>query len=111
MHKLSVLRRRCIGQVEASFYDDLAADVLSATGSAIPAPLHVASHSLGAPGGSLTLLMTDLRGRFPRRVGSLGLGEARTALRWLATFHAHFWGKPAPPGVWPEGCYWHLDTR
>lgn len=29
---------------------------------------------------------------------------------WLAHFHATFMGQ-APQGLWPMGCYWHLQTR
>lgn len=31
-------------------------------------------------------------------------------LAWLAYFHARFLGE-SPVGLWPEGTYWHLDTR
>lgn len=31
-------------------------------------------------------------------------------LSWLAHFHATFMGRD-PDGLWPEGTYWHLDTR
>jgi hypothetical protein len=33
------------------------------------------------------------------------------ALSWLAAFHAFFWGRPRPDGLWQQGTFWHLDTR
>jgi Ser/Thr protein kinase RdoA (MazF antagonist) len=33
------------------------------------------------------------------------------ALGWLASFHAFHWEAPPPPGLWRDGCYWHLATR
>ena len=37
--------------------------------------------------------------------------QAKAAAEWLAGFHAHFWEKPTPEGVWDQGGYWYLDTR
>ncbi len=37
-------------------------------------------------------------------------GELLACLRWLASFHARFLGAE-PDGLWPQGTYWHLDTR
>ena len=81
-----------------------------------------------------TLVLQDLRPShpvFPR--GGLSPAQLGSALRWLAAFHAAFWGRgggggahpgggpapaPAPPPVTPppllaqrEGTYWHLATR
>eukprot|EP00951_Prasinocladus_malaysianus_P020552 scaffold168335_cov42-Prasinocladus_malaysianus.AAC.1 len=56
----------------------------------------------------LTILTAS---QFPRYSGSLSLEEARAALTWLASFHAFFWGSPAPSGLWDQGTFWHLDTR
>ena len=49
--------------------------------------------------------------QFPRYSDSLSLAEAKAALSWLAAFHAFFWGRPKPDGLWQQGTFWHLDTR
>lgn len=36
--------------------------------------------------------------------------ELRACIHWLATLHATFLQEPAE-GLWPVGCYWHLETR
>lgn len=76
----------------------------------IPQPLLVQS-DLSSSGGSLVLVLEDLRPRFPAPAGSMDLPHAEAALTWLAAFHAHFWEQPTPGGVWSSGCYWHLETR
>lgn len=47
---------------------------------------------------------------FSLRRSSLGRGELRACLRWLAAFHARFMGVGAE-GLWETGTYWHLATR
>lgn len=56
------------------------------------------------------ILMEDLTKQYPLRASSLSIAEASVCLRWLASFHARFFGQ-APSGLWPTGTYWHLDTR
>lgn len=36
-----------------------------------------------------------------------------SCIDWLARFHALHWERPFDPDgeLWPEGCYWRLDTR
>jgi hypothetical protein len=75
-----------------------------------------------------TLLLDDLGERFPRPAyGSLNADDTHAVLRWLAGFHATFWGEngTVPPpvagqaaevgaeatGVWEQGTYYYLDTR
>eukprot|EP00899_Mesostigma_viride_P027374 jgi/Mesvir1/7821/Mv11762-RA.1 len=58
----------------------------------------------------LTLGMEDIRATWPRSKGLLGMVEARTALSWLAKFHAHFWNN-VPEYMAPQGTYFYLDTR
>ncbi|KAL7274821.1 hypothetical protein RUND412_002252 [Rhizina undulata] len=77
------------------------------------------------------LLLEDLKINYPNSASySLGEKHTYTVLRWLANFHATFWGHPSlstasklipPPlkvqnadsvtGVWAHGGYWYLDTR
>ncbi|KAL0633951.1 hypothetical protein Q9L58_007134 [Maublancomyces gigas] len=66
------------------------------------------------------LLLQDLTPTFPA-----SSGNPHAVLRWLANFHATFWGtQDTTPllttadagdddaaGVWAQGGYWHLDTR
>ena len=47
---------------------------------------------------------------FPIRKTRVRKEEVETCLRWLAEFHAIFLGK-TPENLWPQGCYWHLETR
>ncbi|MCB9676452.1 MAG: phosphotransferase [Alphaproteobacteria bacterium] len=50
---------------------------------------------------------------FPERARGGGrLPDARVAacITWLARFHAGFLGA-SPDGLWPDGTYWHLETR
>jgi len=56
------------------------------------------------------ILMEDLTTHYPKRAASLTLAQASVCLHWLASFHAQFIGK-TPSGLWPQGTYWHLDTR
>ena len=56
------------------------------------------------------LVLEDLDAAgFPRR-DSGRPEDLRGCLSWLAHFHARFLGQ-LPAGLWPEGTYWHLDTR
>jgi len=41
---------------------------------------------------------------------SVTISDAKNGLEWLAHFHARFM-EASPRGLWPIGCYWHLDTR
>jgi len=59
-------------------------------------------------------LFDDLTVEFPLHPESLDVRTARACLRWLATFHAHFWEADAagccfPRGMLPCADYWGLD--
>ena len=56
------------------------------------------------------IVMSDLDVQYPDRYSVLPLEFAKLCLQWLARFHAHHIGN-AGDGLWPTGCYWHLDTR
>ncbi|MGQ7844623.1 oxidoreductase family protein [Granulosicoccus sp. 3-233] len=56
------------------------------------------------------LLLEDLTPAYPRLRDRLNIIEVLPGLHWLAEFHAWFMHEQAT-GLWPRGCYWHLDTR
>lgn len=61
--------------------------------------------------GEVILVLEDLDAAgFPRRRETVSGQELRTCLQWLAWFHASFLFVD-PGGLWPTGCYWHLETR
>lgn len=47
---------------------------------------------------------------FPDRREVVGKKEITACLNWLAWFHATWMGAD-PIGLWPQGTYWHLETR
>lgn len=59
----------------------------------------------------MLIILSDLRHQYPRSCVSLDLIHTKSVLRWLAAFHAAFWEEHIFADVWPEGSYWHLDTR
>lgn len=57
------------------------------------------------------ILLEDLDAvGFPKRKHHLSREEMNPCLRWLAHFHSTFLGAQ-PTGLWPQGTYWHLETR
>jgi hypothetical protein len=116
----SHLRKLISYRVERYFYAHLASR-LSA---------RVAAHYPVDPGSRDTaLLLEDLTAAFPHPASRRYCGEeqAGVVLRWIAGFHAAFWGKvdeipDTPPplevqnprateGVWQHGGYWYHATR
>lgn len=73
--------------------------------------------------------MEDLSTEYPRSTSAYSFDQAMVAMKWLAGFHAAFWGLDIPElattveaplkvenpdetkGVWRQGGYWYLDTR
>ena len=47
---------------------------------------------------------------YARRVQRPRPHEIEAVINWLAHFHARFMNVDSD-GLWPQGCYWHLDTR
>lgn len=109
----SHLRKVLSYRVERYFYTHLSTDLL-----ALLAPVAhsypVAAHSCNS-----ALLLQDLAPAFPA-----ASGNPHAVLRWLANFHATFWGAQHrvplvttadaatdSSGVWAQGGYWYLDTR
>lgn len=56
------------------------------------------------------LILEDLAIQYPLVLSSVGLGEVKRGLSWLAHFHGQFMMK-SPDNLWAKGTYWHLDTR
>lgn len=47
---------------------------------------------------------------YPKRLSSVNQQSLEACLKWLAHFHAKFLQHDTT-GLWPSGCYWHLETR
>jgi len=89
--------------VEAHWYQHYAADC--AVHCAVPQLLY-----LNQVSENQLIVMSDLDAQYPDRYGALPLEYAKVCLQWLARFHALHLGS-AGAGLWPTGCYWHLETR
>ncbi|MDH3998677.1 MAG: ecdysteroid 22-kinase family protein, partial [Desulfuromonadales bacterium] len=62
-------------------------------------------------GDEVVILLEDLDASgFSQRRDSVSADELAACLHWLANFHATFMGVE-PQGLWPQGTYWHLETR
>ncbi len=59
---------------------------------------------------TLVLILEDLGHKYPQLPTEIDLDAVKVCLRWLASFHAQFMGNGAER-LWPEGTYWHLETR
>ena len=116
--------------VEKWFYEHLASRLAAQSDSIKVARCFVPMTS--DPNDPLELLLEDLSPKYPvASYGSCDASETRCVLRWLAGFHATFWGihqrkdegiplVPPPAlvvdntvqsGIWEQGTYWYLDTR
>lgn len=47
---------------------------------------------------------------FSVRKTTVSLNDMKACLSWLASFHITYLGVK-PKNLWPEGAYWHLETR
>eukprot|EP00887_Chlorella_sp_A99_P000427 scaffold17.g427.t1 len=116
-HGVSHERKLRSYQVEAAFYQRVAPHLPADAACHMPRCLGVHSTLHGpdggsADGGSMQLVLSDLRPRFPSSSHNLDEAHARAALSWLGAFHAACWGADAAAlGLWPQGTYWHLETR
>jgi len=67
--------------------------------------------ALETRGEETLMVLEDLdEAGFSARRQSMTDVELLACLRWMANFHATFMGCE-PHGLWPQGTYWHLDTR
>jgi hypothetical protein len=63
------------------------------------------------PGGDeKNMYLSDLEPEYPVSYQYLDERETRTALKWLASFHAFYWDR-VPEELASQGSYWYLDTR
>eukprot|EP00934_Nitzschia_sp_Nitz4_P007196 Nitzschia sp. Nitz4//scaffold37_size175936//115540//116595//NITZ4_002055-RA/size175936-processed-gene-0.196-mRNA-1//1//CDS//3329549815//7186//frame0 len=97
-------------QVEANFYQKVVPSLIQ-EGLSLPIPHHV---EYGPGKEEITICMSYLHGR------SIHTGNPthmRESLKWLAKFHAAYWGDEdmdtlvEQAGLQETGSYWHLDTR
>lgn len=117
----SHIRKLLSYEVERWFYHHYA--------SRLPAEVKVAQAYATTADNDGNLLLEDLSAEYPFSArGSLGKEATLAVVRWLAGFHATFFGiqmkespnlVPAPKhwkneaveGVWTRGLYWYLETR
>ena len=111
--------------VERRFYDCAAPQIqgisptsYSAVGSILHIPKLLASDRDGSrPWPAACFLMNDLRhSGFPRHPAFLSLRDVTKALRWLASFHARFWGEATSTSswrrhLWHRGGFWTVKNR
>jgi thiamine kinase-like enzyme len=104
-------------EVEANFYQHLAAPLIATHGLHIPRPLHVeynSNETKQQKSTHITICMTfveESKKNLPEK------DYNKKVLVWLATLHASYWGDAAVDaiveqvGLQPIGSYWYLDTR
>lgn len=104
---LDARRKRKSYHNELAFYRHVAPELLVQGCCAVPRPVE-----LSAEKDTITLVLGDVSGEFPVSREELSPPQARTALQWLARFHAEFWESPDKhQGLAKRGSYWYLDTR
>jgi hypothetical protein len=119
------IRKMLSYRIEANFYRDFSARLVSPDDGCHIPTLHAASSSDHE---AQTLVLEDLAIRFPvlaERRGTLNDAQLNKALQWLASFHARSWNTQSdsfcpPPlqaetwsgrGLWQQGGYHYLATR
>jgi hypothetical protein len=101
---LSHQRKIKSNQVEIAWYSQWAN--LCSNDCRVPHSLATESYE-----DEMFILLEDLDySGFPVRKTNVSTSEIKACLSWLAHFHATFMNQQ-PQGLWPEGTYWHLDTR
>jgi thiamine kinase-like enzyme len=100
-------------QVEASFYEKLAPELISKHGITLPQPLHI-ERDVGKGKNEIVICMSYVENR---PLDLYNEKNFRAVLEWLAKFHASYWGHERVDavvqcvGLQTVGTYWHLDTR
>eukprot|EP00906_Rhabdomonas_costata_P008371 RCo011941 len=101
-------RKRASYRNESIFYTQLAPLVMAGVSGALKLPCYIPAALAVQPSpevetDSRTFILTDLARGFPVHSSSLNLDQTRTALRWLAGFHALFWQYPCHSPLLREG--------
>lgn len=100
-------RKRSSYHNELAFYRTVAPALLADGTCAVPRPME-----LSAAKDTITLVLGDVSIDHPISTEALSPTQTRTALKWLAAFHARFWESPHEHrGLAKRGSYWFLDTR
>lgn len=100
-------------QVEASFYETLAPELISKHGINLPQPLHI-ERNAGKGKNEIVICMSYIENQ---PIDLYNEKNIREILDWLAKFHASYWGHENVDavvervGLQTAGTYWHLDTR
>jgi hypothetical protein len=94
-------RKRTSYQVEKNWYENL----VPVNGARM-----AASIATGITGAHEYILLEDLSTSGFTSRNYVDWPEVEHCLSWLAHFHRHYLDQQ-PPGLWPIGTYWHLDTR
>lgn len=101
---VSVARKRRSFAVEIAFYREVARHC----DDSCRVPRLLAARE---DGDASVLVLEDLDAAgFDARADDASADELATAITWLASFHARFFGVTTR-GLWPVGTYWHLATR
>lgn len=90
-------------QIENHWYENYAG-IVPATAK-VPELLYSEKNSTAQ-----VLVLEDLSIVYPGLKQKCTFREAKTVVKWLAEFHAHFLNTK-PTGLWQTGSYWHLETR
>jgi len=100
-------RKRKSYRNELAFYRTVAPDLLGDDVCAVPRPVELLAEK-----DAITLVLVDVSAEYPVALEELSATQLRTALQWLARFHARYWERPdLHRGLAKRGSYWFLETR
>ncbi|WP_298443177.1 phosphotransferase [uncultured Ferrimonas sp.] len=99
-------------QVESHWYRHLVAGAVPSPEGSIAPPCRMPRLLLSQHHGDDHLLvLEDLHAAgFDCAVAAPTASQIRLCLKWLAQLHGHYLHH-STDGLWPQGSYWHLDTR
>ncbi len=101
----TMIRRESFA-VERRFYDNVILQE-RLRNAALTIPKVLASDLDGSRAWpAFCILMNDLTTNYPLHPDRMSLQQAASALQWIATFHACFWGDSFPHVLWDRGAFW-----